>query len=397
MKKVLYNVNPGSETAASRWAGIMRPISVSNFVNSNIEYVEFWMMDPYADGNNLGDKARVLLQLGNVSEDILKDGKMQYENGLPTPGAPSTTTTSNWGIQPKQPPILYAFSSEGDDRRSQDLGYDGLSSDQESMRFGNTFVNPVTNLVDPAVDDFVFFMSAKFTGTQAASLVQRYKYFRNPEGNSQANSLEVASQTPDAEDINKDYNLDQTESYNEYVVKLDKPSLALGQNNIVDVKTVKASFQNGQTSDVKWYLFRIPVSKYDGTEAEGERSASVLNNVRFARLMLAGFEQTSTLRFGTMDLVRSDWRRYPNQIASPTVSSQQEGVGIAQNNNFEVGSVNIEENALNQPPYVLPPGIDRQVLSGNAGAQRQNEASLYMKVEGLAGEARGVFKIRHWI
>lgn len=260
------------------------------------------------------------------------------------------------------------------------------------MRFGNTFVNPVTNLVDPAVDDFVFFMSDKFTGGQAASLVQRYKYFRNPEGNSQANSLEVASQTPDAEDINKDYNLDQTESYNEYVIKLDKPSLALGQNNVVDVKTVKATFQNGQTSDVKWYLFRIPVSKYAETEAEGERSASVLNNVRFARLMLAGFENTSTIRFGTMDLVRSDWRRYPNQIASPTVTSQQEGVGIAQNNNFEVGSVNIEENALNQPPYVLPPGIDRQVLSGNAGAQRQNEASLYMKVEGLAGEARGVFK-----
>jgi len=387
-----YNVNPGSETAASRWAGIMRPISVSNFVNSNIEYVEFWMMDPYADGGVLGNNARLLLQLGNVSEDILKDGKMQYENGLPTPGAPSTTTTSNWGVQPKQPPILYAFSSEGDDRRSQDLGYDGLSSDQEAMRFGNTFVNPVTNLVDPAVDDFVFFMSDKFTGGQAASLVQRYKYFRNPEGNSQANSLEVASQTPDAEDINKDYNLDQTESYNEYVVKLDKPSLALGQNNIVDVKTVKATFQNGQSSDVKWYLFRIPVSKYAENDAEGERSASVLNNVRFARLMLAGFENTSTLRFGTMDLVRSDWRRYPNQIASPTVSSQQEGAGLADNNNFEVGSVNIEENALNQPPYVLPPGIDRQVLSGNAGAQRQNEASLYMRVNNLAGEARGVFK-----
>lgn len=390
-----YNVNPGSEAATSRWAGIMRPVSVSNFVNSNIEYVEFWMMDPYADGNTLGDRARLLLQLGNVSEDILKDGKMQYENGLPTPGAPSTTTTSNWGVQPKQPPILYAFSSEGDDRRAQDSGYDGLSSDQEAARFGNTFVNPVTNLADPAVDDFVFFMSDKFTGNQAASLVQRYKYFRNPEGNSQANSLEVASQTPDAEDINKDYNLDQTESYNEYIVRLDRPNLVLGKNNIVDEKIVKATFQNGQTSDVKWFLFRIPVSKYAEPEAEGEKNPSVLNNVRFARLMMTGFENTSTLRFGTMDLVRSDWRRYPNQIASQTVTSPNEGIAPANldmNNNFEVGSVNIEENALNQPPYVLPPGIDRQVLSGNAGAQRQNEASLYMRAKDLGYEARGVFK-----
>ncbi|MDR3026628.1 cell surface protein SprA [Chryseobacterium sp.] len=385
-----YNVNPITEQAQSRWAGIMRSISVPNFVTSNIEYVEFWMMDPYADGKTLGTDPKLLLHLGNVSEDVLKDGKMQYENGLPTPGTPSSTTNSNWGIQPKQPPILYAFSTEGEDRKVQDAGYDGLTSDQEAMRFGNTFVNPVTNIADPAVDDFVFYLSDKFTGSQAASVVERYKYFRNPEGNSEANSLNVASQTPDAEDINKDYNLDQTENYNQYVIKLDQQSLALGGNNIVDVKTVKATFQNGQSADVKWYLFRIPVANYD--LAEGTADPSVLNNVRFARLMLAGFDQTSTLRFGTMDLVRSDWRKYNSKIASNDVPGSDEGIGSVTDPNFEVGSVNIEENALNQPPYVLPPGIDRQVLSGNAGAQRQNEASLYMKVTNLKTEARGVFK-----
>jgi len=399
-----YNANPATETTAQRWAGIMRPISVSNFVNSNIEYVEFWMMDPYADGNNLGANPKLLLQLGNVSEDILKDGLMQYENGLPTGGIPSTTTTSNWGIQPKQPPILYAFSSEGGDRTAQDLGYDGLNSDQEAMRFGNTFVNPVTNLSDPAVDDFVFYMSDKFTGSQASSIIQRYKYFRGPEGNSQSNSLEVSSQTPDAEDINKDYNLDQTESYNEYVVKLDQASLSAGTGNyIVDQKTVQATFQNGKTDDVKWYLFRIPVSDFAKADAGGEKNPSILNNVRFARMLLTGFDQTSTLRFGTMDLIRSDWRKYSKNIANykntenspPTIPDPgtNEGLSTVNNNDFEVGSVNIEENALNQPPYVLPPGIDRQVLSGNAGAQRQNESSLYLKATNLiANEARGVFK-----
>ena len=391
-----YNVNPSTEQPQSRWGGIMRSISVPNFVTSNIEYVEFWMMDPYADGKTLGTDPRLLLHLGNVSEDVLKDGKMQYENGLPTPGTPSSTTNSNWGVQPKQPPILYAFSTEGDERRVQDAGYDGLTSDQEAMRFGNTFVNPVTNIADPAVDDFVFYMSDKFTGTQATSIVERYKYFRNPEGNSEANSLNVASQTPDAEDINKDYNLDQTENYNQYVIKLDQQSLVLGpDNNIVDVKTVKATFQNGQTSDVKWYLFRIPVSKYD--KQEGTHEDAVLNNVRFARLMLAGFDQTSTIRFGTMDLVRSDWRKYPRNLAvysTPDADpSVDEGSVDVDTSDLDIGSVNIEENALNQPPYVLPPGIDRQVLSGNAGAQRQNEASLYLKANKLTNaQARGVFK-----
>lgn len=387
-----YNVNPNNETTQQRWAGIMRPISVSNFVNSNIEYVEFWMMDPYADGNNLGTNPKLLLQLGNVSEDVLKDGQMQYENGLPTGSTPSTTTNTTWGTQPKQPPILYAFSSEGDDRKAQDLGYDGLSSEQEAIKFGNTFINPVTNIADPAVDDFVFYLSDKFTGSQGASIIQRYKYFRNPEGNSQANSLEVSTQTPDAEDINKDYNLDQNEIYNQYEVKLDQGSLVLGDNNIVDVKTVQATFQNGQTDQVKWYLFRVPVAKPD--ETAGANSPDVLNNVRFARLLLTGFDQTSTLRFGTLDLVRSDWRTYPRNIAlTGGGTATDEGTLITDNKNFAVGSVNIEENALNQPPYVLPPGIDRQVLSGNAGAQRQNEASLYMKVKNLASaEARGVFK-----
>ncbi|KQT21770.1 cell surface protein SprA [Chryseobacterium sp. Leaf404] len=392
-----YNVNPNTETTQERWAGIMRPISVSNFINSNIEYVEFWMMDPYADNRPLsqpGGAPKLLLHLGNVSEDILKDGLMQYENGLPVPSAPSTTTNSNWGIQPKQPPILYAFSTEGTDRTAQDLGYDGLSSDQEAARFGNTFVNPVTNLSDPAVDDFVFYLSTRFTGNLASSLVQRYKYFRGPEGNSESNSLEVASQTPDAEDINRDYNLDQSENYNEYVVNLDQASLTLGQNNIVDVKTVQATFQNGQTDDVKWYLFRVPVNKYNDPNAGGDKDPSILNNVRFARMLLTGFDNVSTLRFGTMDLVRSDWRKYPNLIAAPPAVTTTEGNtgALTMNDNFEVGSVNIEENALNQPPYVLPPGIDRQVLSGNAGAQRQNESSLYLKVRNLGNEARGVFK-----
>lgn len=387
-----YNVNPNNETTQERWAGLMRPITVSNFVNSNIEYVEFWMMDPYADGKNLGANPKLLLQLGNVSEDVLKDGKLQYENGLPTPNVPANTTTTNWGTQPNQFPILYAFSTENEERAAQDLGYDGLDAQGESAKFGTNFINPVTNTPDPASDDFVFYLSDQFQGAQASSLLERYKYFRGPEGNSQSNSLEVATQTPDAEDVNRDYNLDQSENYNQYNINLDKTSLTLGQNFIVDEKVVEAKFQNGQTSSNKWYLFRVPVSQFV-TDA-GDHDPAVLNNVRFARILLTGFDQTSTLRFGTLDLVRSDWRKYTKDIA--TNITDTEGVNPvddSETNRMDVGSVNLEENGLNQPPYVLPPGIDRQVLSGNAGAQRQNEASLYLKTSPIAPKtSRAVFK-----
>lgn len=387
-----YNVNPQNEAPSQRWAGLMRPISVSNFVNSNIEYVEFWMMDPYADGSTFGSSPKLLLQLGNVSEDILKDGKLQYENGLPTPSQAANTTTTNWGVQPNQFPILYAFSTDGDNRTAQDLGYDGLDAAGEAAKFGTNFVNPVTNQQDPASDDFVFPLSDRFQGPQASSVTERYKYFRGPEGNSQSNTLEVATQTPDAEDVNRDYNLDQSENYNQYTVNLDPANMVLGQNFIVDVKTVEAKFQNGQTGSNKWYLFRVPVNQFDtGSGAGGLQDPSILNNVRFARMLLTGFEQNATLRFGTLDLVRSDWRKYTKNIA--TNGTDPEGTSIITDQYMDVGSVNLEENGLNEPPYVLPPGIDRQVLSGNAGAQRQNEASLYMKAAPLFGAtSRGVFK-----
>jgi len=386
-----YNVNPNSETTQERWSGIMRPISVSNFSNSNIEYVEFWMMDPYADGNALGNNPKLLLQLGNVSEDVLKDGKLQYENGLPTASTAANTTTSNWGVQPQQFPILYAFSSEGDERRQQDLGYDGLDNGGEAAKFGLGFVNPVTGTDDPAADDFVFYLSDQFQGELASSVAQRYKYFRNPEGNSQSNTLEVATQTPDAEDVNRDYNLDQTEDYNQYTINLTQTDLVLGKNNIVDVKEAPVRFENGQSSTAKWYLFRIPVNTPDDSSMGGAGDTSILNNVRFARMLLTGFDQTSTLRFGSLDLVRSDWRTYPNNLAGPEVP--EEGTVLEEDTDFFVGSVNLEENSSNQPPYVLPPGIDRQVLSGNAGAQRQNEASLYMSATKLQPQkAKAVFK-----
>ncbi|MEC5395636.1 T9SS outer membrane translocon Sov/SprA [Bergeyella sp. RCAD1439] len=390
-----YNLNPNPESTQERWAGLMRSISVSNFTQSNIEYVEFWMMDPYADGNPLGAAPKLKLQLGNISEDILKDGKLLYENGLPTPDNPSSVSETNWGKQPNQFPVLYAFSTEGEARRIQDAGFDGLTNQEEALRFNTGFVHPITNELDPAADDFVFYLSDRFTGSQAASVTERYKYFRNPDGNSAAGSLEVSSQTPDSEDINGDFNLDQNESYNQYTVNLDQASMVLNQNFIVDIKEVTTKFQNGQEGRNKWYLFRIPVSRFD-THA-GEASTDVLNNVRFARIILDGFDHTSTLRFGTMDLVRSDWRKYPKNIAysalpaDPSVPDN-EGSVLVNNDDFFVGSINLEENAKGTPPYVLPPGIDRQVLSGNAGAQRQNEASLFMKFLNLGNEAKGVTK-----
>jgi cell surface protein SprA len=88
-------------------------------------------MDPYADGKPLGTNPRLMLQLGNVSEDVLKDGKLQYENGLPTPN----TTCENLqliGEVSQTNSQFYMLSTENEERTAQDVGFDGLDDSTEA-------------------------------------------------------------------------------------------------------------------------------------------------------------------------------------------------------------------------------------------------------------------------
>jgi hypothetical protein len=73
------------------WGGIMRNIDQIDFETSNIEYIEFWLQNPYIlNTNSTGGK--LYINLGNISEDVLKDGKRQVDdNGYYV----VSTTTSN--------------------------------------------------------------------------------------------------------------------------------------------------------------------------------------------------------------------------------------------------------------------------------------------------------------
>lgn len=392
-----YNFNPAEldpnySDFENRWGGLMRPVSVSNFTEANIEYIEFWMMDPYADapGTSLGTNPEMLLQLGNVSEDVLKDGYMMYENGLPTPSTSATTTTTNWGIQPQNYPLVYAFSTEGEERKKQDVGYDGLDDADEATKFGVSWLNPLTQANDPAADNFVYYTGDFWdNSTYKSSIVQRYKYFRNPDGNSPSGTMQVSSALPDSEDINGDYNMDESENFNQYRVNLSNSELSTtGNNFIVDQKSVTVSLPNGHTGNVKWYQFRIPVSAYE----TGYGSEENLSSVRFVRLLLKGFSKPVTLRFASLDLVRSDWRTYPKSIAQ-SVNSNNDGLLDVNTDNTTISSVNIEENSTSTPPYMTPPGIVREELSTSTGTQKQNEASLRLEINNLTNDSpRGIYK-----
>ncbi|NQV78272.1 MAG: cell surface protein SprA, partial [Lutibacter sp.] len=385
-----------------RWAGITRALTTTNFEQSNVEYIQFWLMDPYdhysitnEEGLPMGlDPSNILNQvgdvyfnLGNISEDVLKDGRKMYENGLPKNALETNFEPTIWGKIPTSQSLLYAFSDSDNERLAQDIGLDGLNDNEEIQKFGTNFGS------DPANDNYSYFRSSEYDNNNA-SVLTRYKRYNNTQGNSPTNNLSTesyptsATTYPDTEDIDKDQTMNSVESYYQYKVSLNKNDLVVGQNNIVDEKKVITQLEDGSKKEYRWLQFRIQV----GTPDEIVNDITGFNSIRFMRIFLTKFKMPIVLRFGELELVRGDWRRYTKTLDEAIMPPQN--LTNPQLQNFEVGVVNIQENENRSPiPYILPPGIEREVLRGSSTLQQQNEQSVSLKVTDLEPkETRAIFK-----
>lgn len=394
----------------SRWGGIMRKIDPNDFEAANIQFVQFWMMDPFAkaDGVNQlnttgGD---VYINLGNTSEDILRDSRKSFENGLPTPTNGNTVDTTAWGLVPNVQQIVNAFDNDPASRPYQDIGLDGLSDTAETTFFKQQYLDEIVTLygmnstaytkalADPSSDNYRFYRNDEYDNQQA-SILERYKLYNGLEGNSPAsesaneNFPTSATTVPNAEDVNRDNTLSESETYYQYKISLRPQDMVVGQNYITDVIEVTPPLLNNQTNPVKWYQFRIPVHSPDKVIG----SISDFRSIRFMRLFMRGFEDNVVCRFAKMELVRGEWRPYDFSLLTPGeyVPSDSDD-----DTEFDIGAVNIEQNSNRVPiNYKLPPGIVRQqVNQGNSNTLRQlNEQSLSLRVCGLEdGDARAAFK-----
>ena len=379
----------------------MRPLTTNNFDQANVEYMQFWIMDPYQNysltaeeglpegidpndiTNQIGD---LYINLGNISEDILKDNRKMYENGLPEDGLKvdgNNVNSTIWGDVPRNPSIIYAFNEQDAARANQDLGFDGLK-DVEEKQLDN--IGQYSSLIDPAADNFQFFRGANLDAINA-SLITRYKDYNNTQGNSQTLNQSTESYPtsstsyPDTEDINRDQTMNTVESYFEYKVSMNQADLKKGVGYVVDEKTTTVTLDNGSTQETKWYQFRVPVRS--GTPING---ISDFNSIRFIRMFLTNFKMPIVIRFGELDLVRGDWRRYVRTLDTNTDRElTQEEL-----NAFEVGVVSIEQN---EGSYTQPPGIERERLQGSTTVQLQNEQSVTLKVNQLKpDEIRAIYK-----
>ncbi len=375
-----YNFNPRATDGnlpdpQNNFAGITRELTTTDFERSNVEYIQFWVMDPFIyEENNANPGGSINFDLGNISEDILNDGKKQYENGLPEDGGDANTTTSVWGKVPANQSLVYTFDTEGQQRTNQDVGYDGLNNAEEAAKypgFGD----------DPSNDDYEYFLQAN------GNILDRYQKYNGSEGNSPVevtNTNRGSTAQPDVEDINRDNTMNTVNSYFEYNVPI-YPGMNIDNNDyITDVKELEVTTQTNEVIPVRWVQFKVPISKPD--KAEG--GISDYRSIRFMRLFLSKFSQNTILRFGSMELVRGDYRRFQQTLDITGEDPTQDDT------TFEVEAVSIEENENREPiPYVLPPGVTREELNNNNNIIRQNEQSLSLRVCGLEpGDGRAVYK-----
>ncbi len=370
-----YNTNPNFEITAAenKWGGIMRSLSSTNFEQANVEFVQFWVLDPYVDGLATDD-GELVINLGNISEDVLKDGRKQYENGLPIQATDPVQPT-DWGQVPSTQALVYAFDADQNNRTLQDVGYDGLDDASEAAIYGNG--------EDPALDNYTYYLN------RDGGILERYRDFNNPDGNSPVevtNTNRGSTTLPDVEDIDRDLTMNTVNSYYEYRIAI-KPNTTINDKYVTDIKEdVTPELPDGSTLNRRWIQYKIPLS--DFTNAEG--GITDFRSISFMRMYLTGFSNDVVLRFATLDLGKGDWRAYTKTLQDEDIDNNPADDGTT----VDVNTVNIEENEKRQPiPYVLPPGVIRERLNNNNTIIRQNEASLSFLVENLQSEdSRGVFK-----
>lgn len=392
-----------------RWGGMMRKLDNTDFEKSNIEYIEFWLMDP-ALTNPDGYEGEMYINLGDISEDILRDGKKSFEHGLPiSDNDVNSVDTTVWGRVPRTNSTVTAFSNETGARAKQDVGLNGLSTADE-MNYGayKTYIETLRStmaadvlaawgadafspLNDPAGDNFHYYRGSDFD-QQEVSVLDRYKHYNGTEGNSpdtesQTESYGTASTLqPDIEDINSDNTLNEYEKYYQYKVLLRPDMMEVGRQHITEKKVVNVKLRNGSTEDVTWYQFKIPL-RGDSSDVKTVGSIRNFKSIRFMRIYLTGCSHETHLRLATLDLVRGEWRNYTKTLCPL-------GAAVNTGAQLNVQAVNIEENSSRTPVnYILPPGISRQTDPGQATLIPLNEQAMVLRVTDLSPkDARAVYK-----
>ena len=393
----------------SRWAGFMKGLNQTDFERANIEFIEFWMLNPYMeknDGSAVSDAGDMYIDLGAISEDVMRDSRQFFENAIPTDPGTGNSVSTAWGRVPVLPPVVTAFDNDNDRRALQDVGFDGLDDEGERQFFSDWLATITSSTLspnakaaidaDPANDNFIFFRDQIYEASQPG-LLARYRQFNNPQGNSPVNQSAQnlnpsATNLPDREDLNRDNSLNENEAYFRYKINFAKTLDPFENQEVIDltdstmqelVTDTIVFYENG--TRYVWYRFKLPLD-FSGRETIG--GIQDFRSIRFIRMFWKGFTERTTFRFATLELGRNQWRRFTQYLGCP--SDQVKPTPGP----FDINAVSIEENAARTPfNYTIPFGIQREQSVGAFPDVLQNEQAISVNMCDLPYcEAKAIFK-----
>lgn len=389
----------------NRWGGIMTRLNTNDFEANNVEYIDFWMLNPFLQKPDPNDQVitnggRIYFQLGNFSEDIFKDGKQQFEHGLPTNSLNLPVDNSVFGRVSRVPPLTSSFDIN--EREQQDLGYDGLSSDPanntENMFYSKYIsrqqphLNPQAYqalIDDPSNDEYISYRSNTFSGNE--TVLERYKRYNMPEGNGQIetgnNQSTAYTGYPDQEDLNYDKSLNEIESYYSYQLNIEKDGinneLKYNPNDPDNYITDTVHVPVPNSVEEIWYRFRIPVNTNNKVRVGQIQD---FRSIQSMRILYTGFDESVTFRLIKFQLGRNSWRKYEERCESDAPDESP----------LILDKVDIEENSNKTPfNYTTPPGIQRERFYTTQYADiQQNESGLLVRKENLIPECQAsIYKI----
>lgn len=407
----------------SAWGGMTQrlPEGFTDFSLKNIDFVEF-VFRPFPENaqEDAGHDAKLYVDLGSISEDILPDEKLNNEDGLST----ATITEGgilNWGRSPTGAQNSVVDIDDAS-RRTEDLGLDGLSSGSseyppfatEEVHFAD-FLNSLDRnssdpryraevakaLADPSGDDYHYFGNTQYYQNSEyfpapATFQQHFsKYFAGHELNAFETQTKLANNTsvrrgnsrfPDSEDRNLNSTVDTENSYFQYEIPLSKQSLdSLAAPQRVDDYIV-GEVTDADGNGTGWYQVRIPVQQF--TRRVGDIQDFSL--IEFIRIWTTGHEVPFTARFASLELVGSQWQK----SEAITLERETPFDTTGTETRLTISSINNEENAETYQPPIGAVVSQSRLASGRV--QNAREQSLVIRAENLGpGQQRAIFKTQN--
>jgi len=279
--------DPLSHTKA--WAGIQHILGMSstNLIDQNVAFIELWVNIVETQDSS----AKLNIDLGSISEDVIPNRKLDTEDGLDVPNhIPRGIMNPNY-----------------------DWGLDTMNNDMEKTYYTDFIRRYPQYASDPSGDNW----SRLPVGTGRVLdmvLAGIYDGVNGTEGNYQSEE----GQLPDGEDLNRDNQVNRLNQYFEYEIPLDTTNLRFKQ-------LVTGSGDN------HWFQIRIPINEFSRRIGE-----ATFTNVEGVRLWVTGAKQPMLFRIVDFNLVGNQWEKR-----------------IRSDSSFELSVVNIEDNPLYiSPPGV---------------------------------------------